>query len=85
MDAEQPKTLKQQVDEHERGLIEACLKRHGGNRSHAAKELGISRRGLLNKITSLGVDVPAPARYLRRTGEAEVVPAADSVDPTEEV
>jgi len=34
----------------ERILIAAALERHGGNRTHAANELGISRRTLLYKI-----------------------------------
>jgi two-component system response regulator AtoC len=38
----------------ERELIEKTLARHGGNRTKAATELGISRRTLLNKIEQMG-------------------------------
>ncbi len=40
----------------ERELIERTLRKHGGNRTHAAQELGISRRTLLNKIREAGLD-----------------------------
>ncbi|HVP19690.1 MAG TPA: sigma-54 dependent transcriptional regulator [Spirochaetia bacterium] len=42
--------------DQERELIEKTLARHGGNRTHAAKDLGISRRTLLNKIKEAGID-----------------------------
>lgn len=42
--------------DQERELIEKTLARHKGNRTHAAKELGISRRTLLNKIKEAGLD-----------------------------
>ncbi len=42
--------------DQERELIEKVLARHGGNRTHAAQELGISRRTLLNKIKEAGLD-----------------------------
>ena len=40
----------------ERDLVEKALEKTGGNRSHAAKLLGISRRGLLNKIARYSID-----------------------------
>lgn len=34
----------------QRVLLEAYLEKHGGNKSHAAKDLGISLRTVRNKI-----------------------------------
>ena len=34
----------------EQDLIKKAMKKHRGNKTHAAKELGISRVGLNNKI-----------------------------------
>jgi len=44
------------LHEQERELIEKTLAKHGRNRTHAAKELGISRRTLLNKIKEAGLE-----------------------------
>ena len=44
------------LHDQERELIEKTLARHGGNRTRAAEELGISRRTLLNKIKEAGLD-----------------------------
>jgi len=49
----EPGTLKQ----HERRLIQEALARWQGNRTRAARELGISRRTLFNKIRDLDLDV----------------------------
>ena len=49
----EPGTLKQ----HERRLIQEALARWQGNRTRAARELGISRRTLFNKIRDLHLDV----------------------------
>ncbi|QEN08481.1 sigma-54-dependent Fis family transcriptional regulator [Oceanispirochaeta crateris] len=46
------RTLKEQ----EKDSILAALHRWEGNRSHAAKELGISRRTIINKIKEYGLD-----------------------------
>lgn len=43
-------TLKEMVGEFERRVIAQALERHGGNRSRAAKELGITRQGLSQKL-----------------------------------
>jgi len=48
----EPGTLKQ----HERRLISEALERWQGNRTRAARELGISRRTLFNKIRDLGLE-----------------------------
>jgi len=42
----------------ERRFIEAALARAGGRRTRAARELGLSRQGLLKIMTRLGVDKP---------------------------
>jgi DNA-binding NtrC family response regulator len=43
------------VDAHRRGLISEALERSGGNRSRAARELGLSRQALLYLIRELNV------------------------------
>ncbi len=43
--------------EMERHHIERTLRRHGGNRTRAAVELGISRATLINKIRTYALDV----------------------------
>jgi DNA-binding NtrC family response regulator len=45
------KTLEQQEYE----AVEAALKQTGGNRTHAAQLLGITRRGLIYKLKRLGL------------------------------
>ncbi len=52
--ARPPKTGR--LHDQERELIERTLSRHGGNRTKAAQELGISRRTLLNKIREAGIE-----------------------------
>jgi two-component system, NtrC family, response regulator AtoC len=43
------------IDTLERDAIVAALARHAGNRTHAAEELGISRRTIINKIRAYGL------------------------------
>jgi DNA-binding NtrC family response regulator len=50
-----PLDLQQNVDATERRLIREALERAGGNRSHAARLLGISRNGLAIKMERLGI------------------------------
>jgi two-component system response regulator HydG/two-component system response regulator AtoC len=59
--------LKQLMNEHEKTLIEKYLLENSGNRSRTAAILGISRRGLLNKIRA------------HRIGQAD----PDPTEPTE--
>ncbi len=47
----------QSLAEVERTYIERALRYHGGNRTRAAKELGISRATLINKIKVYGLDL----------------------------
>ena len=41
----------------ERVQIERALRHHGGNRTRAAQELGISRATLINKIKTYALDL----------------------------
>jgi DNA-binding NtrC family response regulator len=54
-DAVTPLTLKQRVDLHERGLVVEALRAAGGNRSEAARRLGISRVTLHDKLRKHGL------------------------------
>jgi len=45
------------VESIERDLVEKALRKTEGNRSRAARLLGISRRGLLNKISRYSIDL----------------------------
>jgi two-component system NtrC family response regulator len=38
-------------------MIEQALTEAGGNRSQAAKKLGLSRQGLLNKISTYQISI----------------------------
>ena len=52
------------VADVERDLILATLRQTGGNRTHAARVLGISVRTMRNKLALYdrsGIDVPEPA------------------------
>ena len=44
------------LDEVERSQIERALKAHNANRTHAARELGISRATLIKKIRQYGLN-----------------------------
>ncbi|MEN9786918.1 MAG: hypothetical protein RLZZ299_2182 [Pseudomonadota bacterium] len=44
------------IDAAERDLIEQSLRRNGGNRTHAARELGIPRSSLLYKLQRWGIE-----------------------------
>ncbi len=49
------------VEEFKRRLIESALRQSGGNRTHAARCLGLQRTYLLRLIRDLGVSAPPPA------------------------
>lgn len=57
------------VSEFKRRLIEATLCQARGNRTHAAKTLGLQRTYLLRLIRDLGVAAPPPPPR-RRNGTA---------------
>jgi DNA-binding NtrC family response regulator len=44
------------LDEMEREMVEAAIRRHGGNRTHAARELGIARSTLIYKLRRWGLE-----------------------------
>jgi DNA-binding NtrC family response regulator len=52
-ESHQPRTLAQVAREQ----IERALRHHGGNRTRAARELGISRATLINKIRVYALDL----------------------------
>ena len=57
------------VSEFKRRLIEATLQQSQGNRTHAARALGLQRTYLLRLIRDLGVAAPPPpprSRIARR-------------------
>jgi transcriptional regulator with PAS, ATPase and Fis domain len=49
--------LREAMDRLEAGMIRSALTECAGNRSHAAKRLGIARSNLINKIKSYGISV----------------------------
>jgi len=56
---DRPEALRQKTRAFEAGVIEHALKRHGGNRTRAARELGITRQGLWKKIRRLRPEASA--------------------------
>jgi DNA-binding NtrC family response regulator len=58
------------VSEFKRHLIEATLHQAGGNRTHAARVLGLQRTYLLRLIKDLGVSAPPPPQHRRRSAES---------------
>ena len=65
------------VEEFKRRLIETALRQSGGNRTHAARCLGLQRTYLLRLIRDLGVSAPPPASFAG-VPRRPVVPAAPS-------
>ena len=58
------------VSQFKRHLIEVTLHQAGGNRTRAARELGLQRTYLLRLIRDLGVTAPPPPPPRRRALEA---------------
>ena len=52
--------LKDVVQQVEQRMITQALAEHGGNRSRAAQSLGLSRQGLLNKISAYRIPSQPP-------------------------
>jgi DNA-binding NtrC family response regulator len=52
-------TLADAMADLERRMIAEAMRKHNGNISRAARELGLTRRGLYLKIRRLGLDAPA--------------------------
>ena len=61
--------LKDALEELERDMIREGLRRTGWNKSKLAKELGISRAGLIMKVEKYGLD---KRRIVRPTGNPRV-------------
>ena len=55
--SEAPKQAPVSLEDVERRHIERTVRRHSGNRTRAAEELGISRATLINKIRTYALDV----------------------------
>ena len=55
--AQEPPYRPRTLDDVERDQIERTLRHHGGNRTRAARDLGISRATLINKIRSYALDL----------------------------
>jgi DNA-binding NtrC family response regulator len=53
--AEDPSRLREKMDAYERGLILDALRASAGNRSEAARQLGISRVTLHDKLKKHGI------------------------------
>jgi DNA-binding NtrC family response regulator len=51
-----PGTVQAVTDQLERSLVQKALEEFNGNRTRAAEKLGLSRRGLLNKIRRYGLE-----------------------------
>ncbi|HMV99149.1 MAG TPA: sigma 54-interacting transcriptional regulator [Acidobacteriota bacterium] len=51
-----PKTLSEAVEELERKLVSEALERHSGNITRAARELGLTRQGLILKRKRFGLE-----------------------------
>jgi len=58
------------VSEFKRRLIEATLAQSGGNRTRAARALGLQRTYLLRLMREFQVQIPPPAGPWRRTNGA---------------
>jgi DNA-binding NtrC family response regulator len=48
-------SLSEQMMAAEREILRQALRRAGGNRTHAAKSLGLTRQGLVKKLARLGL------------------------------
>jgi DNA-binding NtrC family response regulator len=48
-------TQRAAVERYESGLVREALRRNGGNRTHTATELGLSRRALIDKLEKYGI------------------------------
>jgi transcriptional regulator with GAF, ATPase, and Fis domain len=52
-----------EVEDFKRKLLTEVLREHGGNRTHAARALGLQRTYLLRLIRQLEIRVPNPTRF----------------------
>jgi len=68
-------TLKEQLEKHERQIIEATLGQAGGNKAEASRRLGVSERGLYKILDRLGLSRPRG-----KAGNAKPRPPGGSSD-----
>lgn len=59
------------VDAFKKGLLEQTLRAHAGNRTYAARALGLQRTYLLRLIREFGICVPIPERWRRENNNGE--------------
>ena len=59
------------VDAFKKDLIEQTLLAHGGNRTYAARALGLQRTYLLRLIRGFSICVPVPERMRREDVNGE--------------
>jgi DNA-binding NtrC family response regulator len=52
-------SLADQLAAEERRILVETLAEHGGNRTHAARDLGISYQALLRRCHALGIELDA--------------------------
>src|SRR5262249_7860277 len=64
-----------QLEEYKRGLILSTLRRTGGNRTHAARILGLQRTYLAKLVRELGLAAAAPGGAVTRSEPADLVGA----------
>jgi DNA-binding NtrC family response regulator len=64
-----------QLEEYKRGLILSTLRRTGGNRTHAARLLGLQRTYLAKLVRELGLATAVPGGATPRSEPADLVGA----------
>ncbi len=60
-----------EVGNFKKELIRTALEAHNGNRTYAARSLGLQRTYLLRLIRDLGISVPIPERWRRENHNGE--------------
>jgi DNA-binding NtrC family response regulator len=71
-----PADYHEAVSEFKRRLIEVALREARGNRTHAARVLGLQRTYLLRLMRDLNVMAPPPPERRRRVAEHNARPPA---------
>src|SRR4030095_11851324 len=72
---EPARTYHAAVEEFKRGLIASTLRRTGGNRTRAARLLGLPRTYLARLLRALGLAGPPPVPVSAGAGNGTAVPA----------
>jgi DNA-binding NtrC family response regulator len=58
LDGAPPRKLKELLEEHARRIVAQALERNRGNRTRAARELGLSRQALAVKLAKFAKTEP---------------------------